>query len=93
MTFGFIASERAIATRLLLASGEVARVHIGLLGDADALQLFPRDAVRLGLRSLADETLRQHHVLERGQVVEQVELLEHHPDLFAHRVDRRASWP
>src|SRR6266508_2797920 len=64
---------------LLLAAGEPDRVLIGLLGDADLLQEGLRFLSRGGLRHAADLHRRQHDVLGRGEVGEQVERLEDHP--------------
>src|SRR5205814_1419819 len=55
--------------------------------EADALEQLVRPRRRLGLRELAHAARREHHVLEHGQVREQVELLEHHAHLGAQRVE------
>ena len=68
---------------LLLATGELARVGVGALGEADlvekAVRPLGRDSPLLALdphRALDD-------VLQRRHVREQVELLEHHADVAA----------
>ena len=67
---------------LLLAAGEGDRVDVELVGQADPVEQ------RLGPRSRASSRgtpqhpdRRQRDVLQRGHVREQVEVLEHHPDL------------
>ena len=76
---------------LLLAARELARVLVRLLRDADPRQVLHRR--RLGFRraQAARAHRRQRAVLQHGQVREQVELLEHHADLAAHRVDVAAT--
>ena len=72
---------------LLLASGELRRVDVRLLGDADAIQQLDRHAFRFVLRPFPDFHRRQADILQGGEVREQVERLEHHPDFAAHRIN------
>ena len=73
-------SARAIATRLLLAAGELARPVVGTVGEADLVERGQRPPPALAGSTPAytsgSSTLRQ-----RGQVGEQVELLEHEADV------------
>jgi hypothetical protein len=69
---------------LLLPAGQLGRVLVRLLGNAHPLQELHRHLLRRSRASL--RTFRfgpEGDVLERGQVREQVERLEHHPDLAA----------
>jgi hypothetical protein len=77
MTFGFIASARALR-----------RVLVRLLGDAHALQELQRERLGILLRHAPHPHRRQRQVLKRREVREQVEALEHHADLAPDRLDR-----
>ena len=52
-----------------------------LLGNLDRFQETHRDFLGVLLRHLANPDRRQRAVFENGQVREQIEMLEHHPDL------------
>ena len=72
-----IVDERARdAHPLLFASGKVRGQMLGPLSQSHPLQRFHR----LALVGHAVEVLRQHYVLERRQVGNQVKLLEHEAD-------------
>ena len=74
-----IVDERARdAHALLLASGKMRRQMLRAVGQPHPLQRLERFA----LVGHAVEVLRQHHVLERRQVGDQVELLEDEADLL-----------
>src|SRR5688572_11263820 len=72
---------------LLLAAGQLARILVRLLWNLHALEVVHRHLFRFLLRHLAYPDRRQGQVLDDGQVREQVEVLEHHPDFAAHLVD------
>ena len=72
---------------LLLTARELAGVFQGLLRDFDPLEVFHGDLLRLVLGHLAHPDRREGAVLQHGQVWKQIELLEHHADLAADRVD------
>ena len=86
MTFGFIASARD-GDALLLAAGELARIGVSLVGQADACEQLARRVLGLLLRDVADLDRGQHDVLEHRHVWEQVEALEDHADFLAYLVD------
>src|SRR6185503_3130857 len=74
-----LVDERARhAHALLLAARELGRPVLRAVTQADAIERRAR-LVGVGHRVVV---LRDHHVLERGQIGEQVELLEHDADLF-----------
>ena len=82
-TRGFIiAKARAIATRLLLPAGELVRIAVELLGQTDLGHHLACDLHGLGPWRLLDHRRREHHVGARGEMREQVELLEHHAHLL-----------
>jgi hypothetical protein len=56
-------------------------------GDAHALEVLHRDGAGLVLVLVAHQPRRQHQVLDDGEMREEIEVLEHHADLAAHRVD------
>ena len=66
---------------LLLATGELSRILMGLLGNAHALQEFHGHFFRFLLRPLEHVDGSQSYVFQHREVREQVELLEHHPHL------------
>ena len=69
---------------LLLAAGELRRDRRRLVGEADAReQLLAPVRARVDRGILLHAHRRLDHVLERRHVREQVEALEHHPDLGA----------
>jgi hypothetical protein len=67
---------------LLLAAREVTGEVTGPRGHAQPFQQLHRPATRRTARH-ADEQRRQLHVLHRGQLVDQVERLEHKADVAA----------
>ena len=72
---------------LLLAAGEPFGVLAELVAEADPFEQRGRFLPRLRLRA-AEHLFRRHrHVLERGLVGEEVELLEDHPDPLADEVE------
>ena len=88
MTFGCIASARAIATRCCWPPESWPGILLRLLGDAHPLEQLHRRAPRpRALRQLAHLARRQRDVVEHGEVREEVELLEHHPRLAADLLD------
>jgi hypothetical protein len=68
---------------LLLAARQLRGVLVCLLGDADAREQLHASRFRIGARGPPHSHGRQDDVLERGEVREQVERLEHHADLAA----------
>src|SRR6202043_796294 len=76
---------------LLLAAGELCRVAVELLAQADAPEQLPRLAARLLLPHLAHLNRGLDHVLERRHVAEEVEALEHHSDLRSRAADFRVA--
>ena len=66
---------------MLLATGELARIGVGLLGYAHPGELAHGHLGGFGLGAAPDLALGQGDVLDDGQVGEQVELLEHHSHL------------
>ena len=65
---------------LLLAAGEPVRVLVELVGEADPLQQRRRLRPASSAPRSSTVSLGERHVLERGLVGEEVELLEDHPD-------------
>ena len=78
---------------LLLAAGHLLRVGERAVAEADAAQQRDGPLDRLALARAARLDLRQHHVLDRGQVREQVEALEDHPDGLAQPREVAADHP
>ena len=68
---------------LLLPAGQSIRECIKLFPEPYSLQHFARQFPGFGLRYLLHNLRGEHHVFANGQVGEQVELLEHHPDLLS----------
>jgi hypothetical protein len=64
---------------LLLTTGELLRVAVLLAAEADQLEHLGHDTTGDGLR-LPDHLEREGHVLVRGPVRQQPEVLEHAPD-------------
>ena len=87
MIFGRMQSARAIATRCCWPPESWPGYFVRLLGDLDLVQEVHRGLLGLPLRGLADPDRGEGAVLEDGEVREEVEVLEHHPDLGAHLVD------
>src|SRR6266850_3890822 len=71
---------------LLLAAGESGRMLVGLLRDPHLLEERHGLCARLGLRHPTHLARREHDVLGRGEVGEEVEGLKHHPDVAAQLV-------
>ena len=69
---GWLISARAMQTRCCSPPESCARQVVQAVGEADAAQRL----LGLGAVGHAVDVLRQHDVLERGQVGDQVELLE-----------------
>src|SRR5690606_7873953 len=65
---------------LLLPPGELGRVRVDLVGQADARQQLLGSTLDLGPGGDPEPDRRLHDVLAHGHVREQVELLEHHAD-------------
>ena len=72
---------------LLLAAGELMRMLPRLLGEADAGEQFACALLRLGAGTMADPACCERQVVHHGQVREEVELLENHPDPLAYGRD------
>ena len=72
---------------LLLAAGELVRVLVGLLGEADLREQLVGLLVGFCSRELADPPRGDRDVAQHAQVREEVELLEHHPDPLPHARD------
>ena len=72
---------------LLLPAGQVRRVGVDLLRQADLLEVPAGDRDGLVLAAALDPLLRDREVAQHGQVREQVERLEHHPDAGPDLVD------
>ncbi len=70
---------------LLLAARELMRVLVGLLLEADAREQLASPPLGLGAGHLADAPGGERQVVDRGQVREEVELLEDDPDPLADR--------
>src|SRR5690606_1905285 len=68
---------------LLLAARKQLRTGVDVLLEPDPAQQLGDMLQHLGV-ARAGDLERQRDVLERGQVVEQPEILEHHADLAAH---------
>ena len=83
MIFGCMASARAMATRCCWPPDRLAGIRAGLVGDAHPRQQLARGLLRLRPREALDLHRRQHDVLERRHVREEIEGLEHHADLGA----------
>jgi hypothetical protein len=87
ITFGFIASDRAIATRCCWPPESWPGVLLRLLGDASPSRAAPSHLLRDPLGHLAHLAGRQRDVVEHAEVGEQVEALEHHAGLAADLLD------
>lgn len=58
---------------MLLATGELGGESIGLVGQADSLEVVSGGFEPFGLRSPPEEVEREHRVLESGQGRQQLE--------------------
>src|SRR5581483_78528 len=76
--FGIVDERAGDAHPLLLTAGEMRRQVMRALAQANARQRFERFL----LIGHAVEVLREHDVLQRGQVGDQMELLEDEANLF-----------
>ena len=85
--FGIHAQRARDRHALLLAAGQPRRIFLRLLGDFDALEIFHGQRLGVALGHFAHPDRRQRAVLQHGQMREQIELLEHHADVAAHRDD------
>ena len=84
MIFGLHRQRPRDRHALLLAAGQLRRILVRLLRDADALEQLHADCLRVcPRRSLRTRIGASVMFCERGQVREQVERLEDHPDLAA----------
>src|SRR5436305_2996507 len=72
---------------LLLAARELAGIFLGLLRNAHALEIEHGGLLRLLLRHLAHPDRREGKILQDREMGEEVELLKHHADLAADRLD------
>ncbi len=72
---------------LLLASRELARILVGLLGDANPFEIFHGDLLRLVSTHPARPNRRKDQILYYRQMREEVELLENYADLSTDLVD------
>ncbi len=71
------------ADALLLPAGELRRVLVGVLLQADAGQQLGDPGVDLGAAQLAGQAQRHGDIVGDGLRRQQVEVLEDHPDLLA----------
>ena len=67
---------------LFLAAGQLGRVGVGLVRQADQLQQFAGAGLCLFLRDLG-KLHREHNVAQAGPLHQQVELLEDHRNFAA----------
>ena len=58
-----------------------------LFRNTDAFQLLHRDGSRFLFAAFAYQSLGNHDIVDHGQVVEQIELLEYHAHFPPHRID------
>lgn len=72
---------------LLLPTGQVRRLRVRLLRQPDLLEQPDRRRPRLLLGGPLGLHGREHHVLDRRHMREQVEVLEDHADVLTHPVD------
>ena len=68
---------------LALAAGELARVVVGAVRQADALEQFQRPRARVGARFSGDEAGGERQVPHDGEVGEELVRLEDHADAAA----------
>jgi hypothetical protein len=72
-----------MATRCCCPPREPRRVLASLVAEPDLLEEAARQLARIDSRHATDVDGAHHHILDRGAVWEEVEALEHHPDLLA----------
>ncbi len=68
---------------LLLAAGQMPRQGVGALAEPDAVEQLAGAAIGIDPGHAMHPAQRARDVLQRGQMTEQVELLEHHADADA----------
>src|SRR5690606_3485699 len=83
----FQAQRPGDGSALLLAARQLRRVAVGLVGDAQFLQLLHGPFAGRALVQAEHVERCQGAVLGDAQVREQVEVLEHHAHLLAHAAD------
>ena len=69
---------------LLLAAGQRGRLRVDMAGQSDPAQQFADIGAYLAFRPAGDAQ-RQGHVVERGKMRQQAEILKHHADSPAQR--------
>ncbi len=75
-----MASARGDGHALLLSAGQLFGIGVTLGREPDLVEQVHGEGLRFGGRDLGDLDRPHGHVLEDGEVREQVETLEHHPD-------------
>ncbi len=85
--FGLHAQGAGDRDALLLPAGKLPRIFVGLFRDAHPFEIGARHLLGLFFRHLAHPDRRQGQIFQHGQMRKQVELLEHHADLAADRLD------
>ncbi|MNV50537.1 hypothetical protein D3C71_1425530 [compost metagenome] len=68
---------------LLLATGKLIGIGVGLFTEPDLGQDFLNQRILFGARYILDDTGRQLDIFRDGQVREEIIALEHHADLLA----------
>ena len=68
---------------LLLSTRELGRISLGLLGEIHALKHLHRALPGLCLTALLQFHRRQHQIMQDIHIIEEIEMLEHHTDVFA----------
>ena len=91
MILGVMHSARAIATRCCWPPESWLGYLSACSGMRTRVEVLHRHLLGLRLGHAARAHRRQRAVLQDGEVREQVELLEHHADLGAHRIDVLAA--
>ena len=91
--FGSIATARAMPTRCCWPPESCGGQAVELVGEPDAPQPVLGDRARLGLRLAAHLAQAEHDVLGGRQMREQVEHLEDHAGLGAHRAQLALAAP
>ena len=79
--------ERAIATLLLLPTGKLTWIFLGLLGDLHAFQIMHGDFFGFFFGHVAHPDWSQGQVFHDRQMWEQIEVLEHHADFTTDFID------
>ena len=72
---------------LLLTTGKMGGIVVGLVGEPDPLEHFASDADGLRLGATQHACLGNREILQHRQMREQIELLEHHADVRAELID------